>query len=303
VGSCGYDVPILKAEGRAGVAVIRDVLGTESVDMAAQRLGAEAHQTDAGYVFLKARRKELMQEGYVVPIYGESSGHGWLQVTGPIENPLVITAIFGVMVAEYKKSHSDETAYACEGLVKTNVSAPYRRSGRFDPGFHASLLRVLSGKAAILPEAQRTKLGIVDWTHDTEGKMPQAIIAMGKDYVIRRICEDFATGTVIQTTVGELKVDRLDAYEEEGIYRFADIRFSLNGAYIGRFIFRASANDPNFVCSFEVPYASDEQGNNRTPEATQRNYNLVGAVMLDWLERKEFSPISDTTREFKKDVR
>ena len=287
---CGYDPQRVIKHGKKGVAVVRDVLGTEAADKTADLLGIETFQTDAGYVFLKAKVKELKEAGFVVPVYGESSGHSWLEVSGVFENPIVLSSLVGIMIKEYKDKYPN-SEHAFEEVVKENIAVPYRRSGRFDPKFHPNLFRIISDNMS--PE-QRAEVD--NWTYKSEGKIPQQVIAFGRDYVIRKMCIDFAEGTTFTTTLGALTVESLDAYEEDGMYRYADIRFNLDGEYVGRFVFRASANDSNFVCSWEVEEKVDET---TWRNKSQKIYDLIGAVVMNWLDKNEFSPISDGSVCFK----
>ncbi|MFC1658798.1 GNAT family N-acetyltransferase [Candidatus Omnitrophota bacterium] len=309
VESCGYSLNELKAQGKTGIAVVRDVLGTEAVDKLAAVFGVETYQTDAGYVFLKAMVRVLKAKGFVVPIYGESSGHGWLHVSGPVENPMAIAALLAVALKQYKQEHAqvkyliDEfiNEITKDMLAQHNTVVSYKRSGRFDPKFHPALLDALFNEyVSQMSQQERDRRGIGSWNPVEGGKLPQIVIAFGKDYVIRRMLEDFPQGKTFATSQGELKVQDIDAYEEEGIYRYADVRFSLNNEYIGRFIFRASANDPNFVCSFECPYQIDTTtSQDSNPEKTSLKYDLVGGIIMDWLDTNKLSPIGDDSVEFK----
>lgn len=289
VEECGYDEKSLKKDRKKGLAVVRDVLGTEGVEKTAETLGIDTYQTDTGYVYLKEKAKQLKADGYIVPMYGESSGHGWLHVTGEIENPITLISLFGVMINKYKKEHS-KSENLVDNIVKKNTVIPYKRSGRFDPKFHKEFLEELF---------RSDKLSDKDQEDIKQSKIPQKVIALGKDRVIRQIQKDFSKGKTINTQLGILKVKKLLTDSKDNMYRYADIRFSLNKEYIGRFVFRASANDPNFVCSFESPYEADEQGNDIDPKKTNNNHSLVGSALMTWLDVNKFSPISDESVEFK----
>jgi len=300
---CGYNPEVLEKKERKKVAVIRDVLGTEMVDRVANKtflgsemalelaertLGIEVYPTDAGYVYLKAKRKDLKQHNYVVPVYGESSGHGWLDITGPIENPIAIIALFGVMINEEKARYPQDTI---KNKIKESMVIPYKRSGRFDPLFHEQLLKTLSSDIE-----RKARFKVHDWEYRRGEKIPQKVIAMGKDYVIEKIGEYFkegATFTVSGAINGELKVLDLNLYwdDDEELFRYADIRFSLNGEYIGRYIFRASSNDPNFVCGFEVPEIDYETGSRKGLKDVALHYNLIGGLVLNWLSQRKYVPM------------
>jgi phosphomannomutase len=302
---CGYTKEALAAKGKKGIVVIRDVLGTEAVDKVAEDLSRKTGidikcvTANAGYVYLKRLRAKYEAEGYVVAIYGESSGHGWTRATGPIENPITLSAMFGVMYSNYTSSPAT-LGRSVKDMMDEKIVVPYRRSGRFDPLYDKEFIKML----AALPEVpQQAK------EQYASGKIPQIVIALGQDYVIRHIQKDFKVGNVVETGFGKLEVAQLDTWKDDGLYRYADIRFNLNGKYAGRCIFRASSNDPNFTCSFETPYIKDESQNDKYPEITRARFALVGGIFMNWLETQHeiergksvsFSPISD--RPFKNNM-
>lgn len=236
------------------VGVIRDVLGTFAVNDMANRLGVEIFQTDAGYVYLKEKRSSLLDQNYCVPIYGERSGHCWLDVTGEIENPIAVAVIFAIIVKKNKYDVDDVTR-SINPFLETydGNTVPYLQSPRFQPPFHPVLLSLLS-------EEHGAEVG---WDFASGAVPPQMVIALGKDRVIKELCEAFGVGRVFNTGSGPLRVQAAHTYQDQpedgGLFRFADIVFELlDGTFAGRFVFRASSNDPTFVCSYETPLLARE---------------------------------------------
>jgi phosphomannomutase len=279
---CGYQA---EATGKQ-TGVIRDVLGGFAVNDMAEQLGVDPFQTDSGYVFLKAKRQKLLEQNYVIPIYGERSGHCWMDVTGEIENPLAVAVIFAVMVkkAKYSNDRTESTNSCYEAYMDKTI--PYRQSPRFQPAFHPALLEKLS-----LDPRNNT-----GWRFDPnkpKSSPAQALIALGKDTGIKELKEEFVTGKVYQTPAGELMVREFnfsqDSEEEGGLYRFADIIFEINGEFAGRFVFRASSNDPTFVCSYETPIKDGETENSKTVHDRKIS---VGGVILSWLEDNGYALVT-----------
>jgi len=252
--------------GQSGktVGVIRDVLGTHGVNDISKKLGAQFFQTDAGYVFLKAMKEKMEKQGYVFPIYGERSGHTWLDVSGEIENPVAVGVLFATLV---KRSRSDlfEQRAAGQLITKTEINPvldvyeelaiPYLQSPRFQPLFHPALLERLSADP-------RNDTG---WTFSRENptRPPTKIIALGKDTAIAALKQEFTPGKEYETAVGTLSIKEFNTYQdpadEGGLSRFADIVFEKDGLFAGRFVFRASSNDPSFVTSYEAPQWEGEK--------------------------------------------
>jgi len=114
------------------IAVIRDVLGTFAVNDKTGLMGAEAFQTDAGYVFLKELRQRLLAEGYTIPIYGERSGHCWLDITGEIENPVAVAVLFAVMAKQeqYGQDNNDKERKTRSAAYRDKI-IPYAQAPRF----------------------------------------------------------------------------------------------------------------------------------------------------------------------------
>ena len=219
------------------VGVIRDVLGTYGVNDAAKQNSVSMFQTDAGYVYLKAKKEEMERQGYVFPVYGERSGHTWLNVSGEIENPVAVAVLFSIIVAKHK---DPEDINGVLNLYKES-SIPYSQSPRFQPFYQPRLLQWLS---------DNNDLG---WKYVPGVNPPAAIVALGKDETVKRLSHKFSIGA----TFGEYKVTSFNTYQdpvdEGGLYRFADIMFEKNGQFVGRVVVRASSNDPTFVMSYEAP--------------------------------------------------
>src|SRR5205814_1415915 len=128
-------------------AVIREVLSTVGVDEVAQRHGIQAEKTDSGYVFLKARGRELRSKGVKIMIMGERSGHAWLM--GEFENPVEVAVTYVAMAMKYQQAHRDSTNPFLD--VYNQNTVPYIQSARFQPPFHDAFLKELGekfGKAA-----------------------------------------------------------------------------------------------------------------------------------------------------------
>ena len=263
---------------RGKVAVVRDVLSTNGVDKKAEEFGYEIHQTDAGYVFLKAKVKPLKEAGYTVPVYAERSGHAWTHTTGAFEDPIVVSLFFAIIGQEYLAEQPQASHPFLDAFRQNTI--PYKQSTRFQPLFGELLLKELS----VDPE---NKTG---WTWE-QGKPPTAIIALGKHRVIKMLGQDFKQGAVFSTPAGVLKVSEFNCYfdPEALINRFADIRFTIDGKDAGSFVFRASSNDPTWVCAFEVPLWDNESF---TSEIVQLRYDAVGGVVLDYLEQKGLARVT-----------
>ncbi len=269
----GYNPEVLKRNGKKGVAFIKDVLGTWGVVDKAKEQGFETFQTDAGYVFLKARRRKLMNDGYVIPMYAEKSGHAWTDVTGPIENPVAVGVLYAMMVKNYKDAHPASTNPFYEAFEKNTT--PYRQSARFQPAIDKNFLRKQSATA--LPE-------------DPE-EPRQLLIARARHNAIEHARTDFAVGKPFQTAAGVLEVSYLDINvdedEEKGLNRYADIHFTLNGVFAARIVFRASANDPTYVSAFETPLLPGENKDAMYGDAVNTRLMATMKVMKDWLENEK----------------
>jgi len=266
------------AEELGNIAVVRDVISTKAVDHKAEAVGYESYQTDSGYVFLKAQARELKEQGYVIPMYAERAGHSWTHVTGEFEDPIVVSLFFAIMGQEYIADHAESEHPFIEVFTKNTI--PYRQSTRFQPLFTEELLQRLSDSPK----------NTTDWQYG-DGKPPMQIIAMGKHKIIDELKDIFKVGKSFDTPAGQLTVTEFNYYfdPEAGINRFADIKFSLDGQDAGSFVFRASSNDPTWVCSFETPVWEDEAINSSSVDL---RYDSVGGLVLDVLEKYEFARVA-----------
>ncbi len=277
----GYDAKKINKN----VGVIRDVLGTYGVNDRAEQLGVKVFQTDAGYVFLKAKREDLLdKENYVIPIYGERSGHCWLDVSGEIENPLAVAVLFATAVkkAMFDAQNKAKSENPALDYFAANTIA-YSQSPRFQPVFHPKLLEKLSSDS-------RNDLG---WKYDskTNANPPQAIIALGRDVGVAAL-KEFTQGRIFGTAAGLFRVKEFNSYkdspEDGDLYRFADIVFEdLEGKFAGRFIFRASSNDPTFVCSYETPI---RKGESKLVYETRKA--SIANLVLSWLQDSNYALVT-----------
>jgi len=244
------------------IGVIRDVLSTRGVDDRARELGVEPFKTNAGYVYLKAKKATLEPAGYLIAIIGEKSGHIFPDFSGVIENPVAVSVLFALLVKQEQKSLFDKRirgeSLAGETInpvmdVFESKATPYSQSPRFQPPFHPKLLENLSND-----ERNNTPWRF-DFNDQLNNLPPQSIIALGQDLAIQLLKKEFVRGKSYETPAGTLTVGELDFNRDnEGLYRYADIYFELNGEFAGRMVFRASSNDPTFVASYEA-YKLDDQ--------------------------------------------
>lgn len=273
----GYDANVIGKK----VAVIRDALGTFGLNNSADQYGITMEQTDAGYPFLKKRRRELLKEGYVVPQYGESSGHAWTGVTGEIENPVAVTVKYAIVVKSLMFENDEPLSENPVLDANDQVTYPYNQTGRFNPAFHPALLKKLSSD-------ERNDTG---WTFESGENPPSNVVALGKDATITALQEEFEIGKEFSTPFGILKVAEFkfqqDVPEDGGLKRYADIVFEQDGEFAGRIIFRASSTEPNFVASYEAPINEEV-----SQESNQNRYVAIGGVVLDWLENNGFALVS-----------
>ncbi len=280
------------------IAVIRDVLGTYAVNDKTRSLANDqdkksviTEQTDAGYVFLKAMRRILVKEqpnkdSYVVPIYGERSGHCWLDVTGEIENPVAVAVLFSVMAAQFK-NNNPQSAFLFKDVYESRI-LPYYQAPRFSAKFSEKFLQRLVKDAKL----NKDKSGKKIWAAYQRGKKPpQEFIALARNYAIEKLREKFTEGQVFNTPAGQLKVSDFLTVQDSADqrYRFADIHFSLpDGTFAGRFVFRASSNDPLYVLTYESPVLTKET--DRGP--ARKRAMAIGGLVLDWMERNDLAALS-----------
>jgi phosphomannomutase len=270
---------------------VRDCLSTDAVMDQGKLSGVAVETTDAGYVFLKKRERDKSKEGYLAMSMGEASGHAWLDYTGPFENPIVLAALFTALCAERIRQHgglaADENPPLAAQRVFTALAIPYRKSTRFQPLF----------AAALVAEAARDPANDTGWSPGSQSPIPQKLISLCRSASVRRIRALFAAGKTFPTALGELKVERCDAQwdEEEGIFRFGKVYFSLNGSPAGSFVSRGSSNDPTAVQVWEVKEFEGEIWNGvRLPEEVIRQrFDLIGGLVLCVCEREQILELTD----------
>ena len=246
-------IPYLMKEGGYSRAPkplhVRDCLSTDALVDQGKISGVTVDTTDAGYVFLKRRESERGKAGFLAMSMGEASGHAWLDVTGPFENPIVLAALFTTLCSERVKSkrRAEPTGALPSTAVQqafVELAIPYRKSTRFQPLF----------ASAIIAEAAKDPANDTGWSPESKSPVPQKLISLCRSASIRKLSEIFKTGASFETGLGKLKVEQFEAQwdEEERIYRFGKIHFSLNGSPIGLFVSRGSSNDPTAVQVWEV---------------------------------------------------
>ncbi|HQJ16337.1 MAG TPA: hypothetical protein PLJ26_07620, partial [Candidatus Omnitrophota bacterium] len=81
-------------------------------------------------------------------------------------------------------------------------------------------------------------------------------------------------------------VSKVEAKEDQddGKYRFIDIHFAMpDGTFAGRYVFRASANEPVFVMTYEAKiYDAAEQ-------TAQQYEAAIGGLVIEWLQRNKYA--------------
>jgi hypothetical protein len=202
-------------------------------------------------------------------------------VTGEFENPIAVAVVFASMVKKMMFKGNERLSALPFFEAYNKAIIPYKQSERFTPLFHDDFLKVLSGDPA----------NDTGWVYDGGKTKPkQKIIALGKDKVIKLLMDKFKEGNNFVTPAGMMSVSKINTYqdvpEEGGLFRFADIVFELNGKFAGRFVFRASSNDPAFVGSFETP------ANYGTKDEIAARFVSVGGLVLDWLEQNNLARVS-----------
>ena len=277
-------IPFLTKEGgysAAGqLAFVKDVLSSDSVNDEAARNKWEVVVTDAGYVYLKEAVRKLEAEGTTVPMYGEKSGHAWMSITGAIENPIILNVVFTSMMLRLLEAQGQSIADTSAAQLLDTFKAktiPYNVSTRFQPLFTDAFLT----EVADLP------------TNDTgwvpgRGTPPSKVIGLARDLSIKALEELLPEGKKIVTTAGTVRVESFDKRwdEESQIYRFGKVRLSLDGEFIGSFVTRGSSNDPTAVQVFEANQTKND-GTLWSEEDLQRNFNLVGGLVLDVMSTYE----------------
>jgi phosphomannomutase len=270
---------------------VRDCLSTDAVLDQGKVSGVTVETTDAGYVFLKKRERDKAKDGFLGMSMGEASGHAWLDYTGPFENPIVMASLFAAMCAQRIQGSGGLAAGEKSSLavhqVFTELAIPYRKSTRFQPLF----------SPALVAEVARDPANDTGWSPGQNSPVPQKLISLCRSTSIRKIRELFAVGKKFQTALGELKVELFDAQwdEEENIFRFGKIYFSLGGGPVGSFVSRGSSNDPTAVQVWEVKEFEGEKWNGvRLPEETiQQRFDLIGGLVLSTCEQEQILELTD----------
>jgi hypothetical protein len=171
--------------------------------------------------------------------------------------------------------------------VFTELAIPYRKTTRFQPLF----------ASALIAEAARDPANDTGWSADLRSPVPQKLISLCRSASIKRIRELFAAGTTFPTALGELKVERCDVQwdEEENIFRFAKIYFSLHGSPVGSFVSRGSSNDPTAVQVWEVKEFEGEiwKGVRLPEEVIQQRFDLLGGLVLSICEQEKILELTD----------
>jgi phosphomannomutase len=271
---------------------IRDCLSTDAILDQAVKSGVTVETTDAGYVFLKKREKERLAEGYTTLGMGEASGHAWLHYTGPFENPIAVATFFTVMSAGLCKKKGLEDSrgtlpyYAFSKALEESV-IPYKKAPRFQPLFTPALI----ARAAAKEE------NTTGWTPDSKDPMPQLIIKLCRSESVSMLEDKFKPGVSFGTKIGTLTVEKFESQwdEEEKIYRFGKIYFSLDGVPVGSFVSRASSNDPTAVQVWEArEFGSKEYNGIRlSDEELGKRFDLIGGLVLDACESMGILTLTD----------
>ena len=258
---------------------VRDCLATDALLDQGKLSGVAVETTDAGYVFLKKREKQKAKEGFLAMSMGEASGHAWLDFTGPFENPIVLTLLFTAMGVKHIATKGYRVA---DGSIPSKVmervfsdlAIPYRKSTRFQPLF----------AAALQAEAARNPANDTGWSPENQSPIPQKVISLCRSASVKKLQNHFTVGKTWKTPLGELKVDSFEAQwdEEENIFRFGKVHFSLNDVAVGSFVSRGSSNDPTAVQVWEVKeFAGTTWNGVKLPEETiQQRFDLLGGFVL-----------------------
>jgi len=92
-------------------------------------------------------------------------------------------------------------------------------------------------------------------------------------------------------------VERFEAQwdEEEQIYRFGKIHFSLNGLPMGSFVSRGSSNDPTAVQVWEVKEFEGLkwEGVRLSEPAIQQRFDLIGGLVLSTCAQEHILELTD----------
>jgi len=248
---------------------------------------------------------------------GEASGHVWLDFTGPFENPIVVALLFAAMGINWnlhsESFHPDGEVQGGLGHSPNNISPPrvrgqgvgvsgdslallkafnaaaipYRKSTRFQPLF----------SSALIAEAAASPMNDTGWTPASKAPLAQKIIALCRSRSIEKLKSFFVERKTFPTPLGLLKVDKFETQwdEDEKIFRFGKIYFSLDNISAGSFVSRGSSNDPTAVQVWEVrEFSGESWPGARLPEGIiQKRFDLVGGLVLTACEALGILELTD----------
>lgn len=263
---------------------VRDCLATDALVAQAATSGVTLETTDAGYVYLKKREREKAKEGFLTIAMGEASGHAWMDFTGAFENPIVVALLFVAMaLGKASKTSGDLSKSDILYKIFNSLTIPYRKTTRFQPLFAPALLAQVAASMWITLEAGKP--------------IPQPLIGQSRSACVKKLMEYFKVGRVFQTPLGRVSVSNFESQwdEDDGIYRFGKIYFSLNGEVIGSFVARGSSNEPTAVAVWEAKeFAGNTYTGQKLPEATiQARFDLVGGLVLTACEELQILELVD----------
>ena len=271
---------------------VRDCFSTDAVLDQCLRSQVTLETTDAGYVYLKKRLADREKDGYQAISMGEASGHAWLDFTGPFENPVVLSMLFASMCVKRSTAaglRSANQAISPLALEKVfnELAIPYRKAVRFQPLFAPALLEEVSKES-------RNDTG---WKPGSNRPVPQKMINLCRSASIAKLKDFFTEGRAFSTPLGKLEVTRFECNwdEQEEIFRYGKIYFSLNSEWIGSFVSRGSSNDPTAAQVWEVKEFDVETWKGvRLPEDVVMNrFDLVGGIVLQQCEELGILSLED----------
>jgi phosphomannomutase len=267
---------------------VRCCLSTDALVDQGRKLNLPVDTTDAGYVHLKRREIIKNKEGFIAIGMGEASGHSWLDYTGAFENPIVLSLIFIAMGIKFNTvrglSLSDPLALK---KAYDHFEIPYRSAVRFQPLFSQKLIEEVSQMAS---EAGLSRPAF-------PAPITQKIIGLCRSESIKKLTAYFKEGRVFETDAGCLKVARLETQfdEEDEIYRYGKIYFSLGDILVGSFVSRGSSNDPTAVQIWEVrEFEGPDWNGQRLPDnIVQKRFDAIGGVVLDACDKLGILELTD----------
>ncbi len=258
---------------------VRDCLSTDAILDQGKLSNITIDTTDAGYVYLKKSEVDNGKLGFLSVIMGEASGHAWLDVTGPFENPIVTAALFTAMcLTRLASSGMSAVAgdFATTSLADTfnALTIPYLKSPRFQPLFARQLI----------DEVAKDPANDTGWQPQSNSPIPQKLIGLCRSLKIKKLAQFFSVGKTFTTALGKLSVAKFDSTwdEESGIFRYGKISFLLNDLPVGSFVSRGSSNDPTAVQVWEVRGFDDLtwSGRRAPEEVVKARSDLIGGLVL-----------------------